>query len=96
MQDKSNIDIENIIRMKEIARVYNLTKQKKKAAKYHKTIIKICDKYPKDEKMLELKIHSLNCLDKPYKSLENTNRLLYINPYNIPALINIAAHLRSD
>ena len=40
MQDKNNIDIENIMRMNEIAEVYEMTGQDRKAERYHKNIIK--------------------------------------------------------
>lgn len=88
-----NKDIKNIVRMKEIANIYSMTNQKEKSARYHKNIIEICDKYPKNEKMLMFKIQSLNQLNKSYKSLETTNELLNINPYNMDALINIASHI---
>ncbi|MBQ8017353.1 MAG: hypothetical protein IJ258_04520 [Methanobrevibacter sp.] len=94
MQVKSNIDFENITRMKEIADIYKLTNQKEKYEKYHKNIISICDRLPKSEKILQYKIHSLNCLNKPYKSLETTNELLNINPYNMGALLNIIKHMK--
>ena len=61
---------------------------------YHRNIIRICDEYPKNEKMLQYKIHSLNCLNKPYKSLETTNELLSMNPYNLTAILNIAKHIK--
>ncbi|WP_458453782.1 hypothetical protein [Methanobrevibacter sp.] len=91
-----NNDIKNIMRMKEIANIYSMTNQKEKSARYHKSIIEICDKYPKNERMLMLKIQSLNQLNKSYKSLETTNELLSINPYNINALINIASHIMGE
>lgn len=94
MQVKSNIDFENIIRMKEIADIYRLTNQKEKCEKYHRNIIKICDQLPKDEKILQYKIHSLNYLGKHYKSLETTNELLNMNPYNMGALLNILKHMK--
>lgn len=94
MQNESNIDFENIKRMTEIAQVYEITKQSKKAKKYHKNIIKLCDKHPKDEKLLQYKIHSLNRLNKPYKSLETTNELLNLNPNNQMALFNIIKFLK--
>nr|WP_294999625.1 hypothetical protein [uncultured Methanobrevibacter sp.] len=94
MQDKSNIDIENIKRMSEIAHIYEVTKQSKKSKRYHINIIKICDKHPKDEKILQYKIHSLNRLNKTYKSLETTTELLKINPHNLIALFNIAKHIK--
>ena len=94
MQVKSNIDLENITRMKEIADIYKLTNQKEKCEKYHRNIIQICDQLPKDEKILQYKIHSLNYLGKPYKSLETTNELLNMNPYNIGALLNIIKHIK--
>ena len=93
MQCKSNNDFENVVRMKEIADIYNATRQYGKSVKYHKSIIEICEKYPKNERMLILKINSLNYLKKSYKSLETTNELLNLNPYNIDALINIANHI---
>ena len=93
MQVKSNIDFENIIRMREIAEIYRLTNQNEKYEKYHINIVKICDGLPKDEKILQYKIHSLNCLGKAYKSLETTNELLSLNPYNIGALLNIIRHM---
>ena len=96
MQDKSNIDFENIRRMNEIAEVYEITGQDKKAERYHKNIIKICDKFPKNEKLLQYKIHSLNRLNKPYKSLETTNELLNLNPNNLAALFNIAKHIKGE
>ncbi|WP_405297952.1 hypothetical protein [Methanobrevibacter sp.] len=94
MQDKSNIDFENIRRMNEIAQVYEMTKQNKKAENYHRNIIKLCDRHPKNEMMLQYKIHSLNQLNKPYKSLETTNELLNLNPNNIIALFNILKYLK--
>lgn len=96
MEIKSNIDLDDMYRMIEIAELYGITNQKEKSEKYLKNIIRICDEFPKDEEMLQFKIHSLNLLNKPYKSLETTNELLNLNPYNLPALFNIAAHLRSD
>lgn len=96
MRNEINININDICRMIEIAEVYSITNQKEKSEKYLKSIIRICDKFPKDERMLQLKMHSLNLLNKPYKSLETTNELLNLNPYNISALFNIAAYLRSD
>lgn len=94
MQVKSNIDFENITRMREIADIYRMTNQKEKWVKYHKNIIKICDQLPKDEKVLQYKINSLNCLGKSYKSLETTTELLNINPYNMGALLNIIKHMK--
>ena len=96
MEIKSNIDLDDMYRMIEIAELYGITNQKEKSEKYLKNIIRICDEFPKDEEMLQFKIHSLNLLNKPYNSLETTNELLNLNPYNLPALFNIAAHLRSD
>ena len=95
MEIKSNIEIDDIIRMLKIAKLYSITNQKEQSERYLKAIIKICDKFPKDEEMLKFKIHALNLLDKPYKSLEMTSELLNINPYNLQALFNIAAHMRS-
>lgn len=94
MQCKSKNDLENILRMKEIADIYNATGQYGKSKKYYETIIDICEKHPKNEKMLIMKINSLNHLKKSYKSLETTNELLNLNPYNIDALINIANHIK--
>ena len=94
MQNKTNIDFENIMRMNEIAEVYEMTKQNKKAEKYHINIIKLCDRHPKNEKMLQYKIRSLNKLNRPYKSLETTNELLNINPNSLQALLNILKFLR--
>ena len=88
MQIKNNIDIKNIIRMREIAEVYETTGQEKKSQKYHKNIIKICDTYPQSEETLIFKIRSLNHLKKSYKSLKTTNELLKINPCNIAVLLN--------
>ena len=96
MQVKSNIDIENIRRMSEIAQIYEITKQNGKSRKYHKNIIRICDEHPKNEEMLQYKIHSLNCLNKPYKSLETTKELLMLNPYNLMALFNIINYLNGE
>lgn len=96
MQIKSNFNIEDIIRMGEIAKIYSITNQKEKSEKYHTHIIRLCDRFPKNEKVLQCKISSLNYLNKSYKSLETTNELLNLNPHNIPALLNIAAYLRSD
>lgn len=96
MQIKSNIDVEDISRMMKIAEVYSITNQKEKSEKYLKNILLICDKYPKNEKILQFKIYSLTLLNKPYKSLEATNELLNINPYNIPALIYLATYLRGE
>lgn len=96
MQYESNNDFENIHRMKEIADIYHATKQVEKSEKYHRSIIEICERYPKNEKMLTYKLQSLNYLKKPYKSLETTNELLNINPNNIDAIINIAEHLMEE
>lgn len=96
MQYKSNNDFENIVRMKEIADIYHVTKQSEKSEKYHKCIIEICEKYPKNEKILTFKLISLNYLKKSYKSLETTNELLNINPNNIDAIINIAEYLMEE
>ena len=46
--------------------------------------------------MLIFKLESLNCLNRTYKSLETTNDLLKVNPYNTVALINIANHLKEE
>ena len=94
MENKISADIENIIRLREIANIYNLTNQKEKCEKYHKAIIRLCDRHPKCEKTLIFKMHSLNYLNKTYKSLEITNELLNIDPYNMNALINIARILK--
>ncbi|WP_405306991.1 hypothetical protein [Methanobrevibacter sp.] len=94
MQYKSNIDFENIMRMNEIAEVYEMTRQNKKAETYHINIIKLCDRNPKNEKLLQYKIHSLNQLNKPYKSLETTNELLNLNPNSLIALFNIIKFIR--
>lgn len=96
MKIKSNIEIEDIIRLIKIAEVYSITNQNEKSERYLKNIIQICDRFPKNEKMLQFKIHTLNLLNKPYKSLETTNELLNLNPYSLAALFNIAAHMRSD
>ena len=96
MQFKSNINMEDISRMIEIAEIYSITNQKEKSEEYLKRIIEICDKTPRNEDMLQIKMHSLNLLNKPYKSLQTTNELLNLNPYNLSALFNIAAHLRGD
>ena len=96
MQIKSNIDIENIARMSEIAEIYETTKQIEKSEKYHEIIIQIIDRHPKNEKMMEFKINSLNHLKKQYKSLETTRELLNLNSSNIYALINISTYLLSD
>ena len=95
MEIKSNIEIEDINRMMKIAEVYGITNQKEKSERYLTHIIQICDKTPKDEEILQFKIRALNLLDKPYKSLETTSELLNLNPYNLHALFNIAAHMRS-
>lgn len=94
MQNKRKTHIENIIRLREIANIYTLTKQHEKSEKYHKIILRLCDKCPKTEEMLIFKIHSLNYLNKPYKSLETTDELLNLNPYNMNALLNIACFLK--
>ena len=96
MQDKNNIDIENIMRMNEIAEVYEMTGQDRKAERYHKNIIKLCDRHPKNERLLQCKIHSLNQLEKPYKSLETTDELLSLNPQNLIALFNIIKYLKEE
>jgi hypothetical protein len=94
MENKNNIDFENIRRMNEIAHIYEITKQNKKSRKYHRNIIRLCDRHPKNERLLQYKIHSLNHLNKPYKSLETTNELLNLNPNNMMALFNIIKFLR--
>ena len=96
MKSKVNIDLENIIRLREIADIYALTKQTKKSEKYHESIIEICENYPKDEKILTYKLESLNFLKKAYKSLETSQELLTINPKNIDALLNIATRLKEE
>lgn len=96
MEIKSNIYIGDILRMMEIAEVYGITNQKEKSEEYLKNVILICDRFPKNEEMLQLRIQSLNLLNKPYKALETTDTLLSLNPYSIPALFNIANYLRSD
>lgn len=96
MQNKNDIIYENLKRMNEIALVYELTRQREKSERYHRNIIRICDESPKNEKILQYKIHSLNCLNKPFKSLETTNELLNLNPYNLTALFNIAKHLKEE
>lgn len=96
MQVKSNNDIENIIRMREIAHIYALTNQRKKSEMYHENIIKITSRYPNDEKMLTLKMESLNQLNRKYKSLQATEKLLDLNPYSIAALINITRHMKEE
>lgn len=94
MQDKSNNDLENIKRMNEIARVYEMTRQNRKAQKYHQNIINLCDRHPKNETLLQYKINSLNQLNKPYKSLETIKELLNLNPNNATALFNIIKYLK--
>ncbi|MBE6500653.1 MAG: hypothetical protein E7Z80_08975 [Methanobrevibacter thaueri] len=89
MKNKRKKDIENIIRMKEIAKIYTITKQKEKSEKYHKNIIKICDQHPKNEEILIYKMQSQKQLNKTYKSLETTKKILKINPNNINALLNL-------
>ena len=91
-----NKDLENIIRMREIANIYSLTKQPEKSENYHKIIIKLCDRHPKSEEMLTFKIQSLNQLKKTYKTLEAIKELLNLNPYNINALLNIASFLKEQ
>ena len=39
MKNKRKNEIENIVRMNEIAKIYRITKQYKKCEKYHKNII---------------------------------------------------------
>ncbi|WP_305514846.1 hypothetical protein [Methanobrevibacter sp. V14] len=51
MQIKSNIIINDITRMSEIAKLYSITNQNEKSRKYHKNIINLCDKFPKNEAM---------------------------------------------
>jgi hypothetical protein len=94
MQIKSDIEIENIKRMSEIAEVYEITRQGEKSARYHRVIIMLCDRFPKNEELLQYKIQSLNRLDKSYKSLETTDELLDLNPNSMAALINIARHIK--
>ena len=94
MKNKRKNEVENIARMSEIAKIYSITKQYGKSERYHKNIIMLCERYPKNETMLAFKIKSLNYLKKSYKSLETTNELLNINPNNIHGLINLANHLK--
>lgn len=96
MNIKSNIDLSDMSRMTEIIEIYSITNQKEKSERYLKNIILICDRFPKDERMLQFKIRSLNLLNKPYKSLEATGELLNLNPYSMTALLNIVGYLRSD
>lgn len=96
MQQETTINIENITRMMEIADIYEATKQTEKSQRYHRNIIRLCDQCPKNEIVLQLKIHSLNNLNKTYKSLETTKELLKLNPFNLLALLNIMTHLGSD
>ena len=91
---KNDNYFEDILRMNEIAEIYDLTKQCEKCEKYHHYILKLCDKHPKNEIVLQYKINSLNRLKKSYKSLETTNELLKLNPNNIMALFNIAKHIQ--
>lgn len=94
MRNKKSVDVKNILRLREIANIYSITKQEEKSKKYHNAIIKLCERYPKSEMMLIFKMQSLNYLNKTYKSLETTNELLNINPYNMNALLNIACFLK--
>ena len=94
MENKTDVNIENIRRMHEIARIYEATGQMEKSEMYHRAILNLCDETPKSETTLQYKIHSLNCLNKPYKSLETTGELLTLNPNNLMALINIANFLK--
>lgn len=94
MEIKNENYFEDIIRMNEIAEIYERTKQTEKCEKYHYHILKLCDKDPKNELLLQYKINSLNRLKKHYKSLETTNELLKLNPNNLMALFNIAKHIQ--
>lgn len=96
MENKTDVNIENIRRMHEIARIYEATGQMENSEMYHRAILNLCDETPKSETTLQYKIHSLNCLNKPYKSLETTGELLTLNPNNLMALINIANFLKGE
>ena len=93
MQTKSKIDIKNIERMKEIAHIHKKTGQQEQSLKYHKLIVELCNHYPADEKILSLKIDSLNRLNKGFKSLETTKKLLKINPKNKIGLFNLIHYI---
>jgi predicted Zn-dependent protease len=94
MENKTSVTYENVKRMNEIAQIYEATRQSKKSERYHRAIIRLCDKHPKNEKLLQYKIHSLNQLNKSYKSLEATKELLNLNPNNPIALLNVIRYLK--
>jgi len=96
MQSKILIDMENICRLREIAETYHQSGQIEKSEKYHEIIIEICNKYPKNEQMMTLKMLSLIYLKKEYKSLEITNEILHLNPSNAYALSNIVNYLMKN
>lgn len=43
---------------------------------YHREMIDLCDRFPKNEEMLILKIQSLKALKKRYKYLESVEELI--------------------
>ena len=57
-------------------------------SKPNEKIIGICERYPKDEKLLMIKITSLKVLKKDYKTLECVHELAKLNPYN-PQVLKI-------
>ena len=93
MENESNIDIKNIIRMKEIANIYKLTGQEEKSIKYHENIIELSNKSLQIEEILYFKINSLNQFKLSYKSLETIKTLLNKNPKDIIGLFEIATYL---
>ena len=58
----------------------------------HEKIIKICDRQPKSEEILLVKINSLSILEKNYKTLECVSELVKINPYNPQVLTILIKH----
>jgi hypothetical protein len=87
MRFKSNIDLKITIDYMKILSLSNFSKNNAHA---HAKIVEICDRHPKNEKMMFFKIRSLKKLNKTYKTIEAIDELIKINPYNKKILFEIA------
>lgn len=79
-----------------IAEIKEKFRKHDKNRKIYEKIIEICNKHPKNEKMLIFKIKSLKKLNRTYRSLECIGNLLEINPHNLPALLMIAGICKGE
>lgn len=94
MKHEKNNDKRKVILFKIIGEIYLKMGYYETSREYHEKIIEICEKYPKSEDMLLLKIDSLTKLKKKYKSIECAGELLKINPYNTNALLKLSQYLK--